>query len=145
MENLSLIGLVTLYILTGLLSFVSIVLWWWQTQIFKGKTMDNPDGSKDDWHEKDILFGMAAADIFIACPMAILSVILILFGSKWGFYLLALDSFFFVWINTATTTTSIRFHKPKITMEWFIIFPFGAILGFAFIVWTVVHFDIIYA
>ena len=106
--------------------------------------MDNPDGSVDDWHEQKILYGMAAADIFIACPIAILSVVLILIGSKWGFYLLALDSFFFVWINTATTITSFKFYKPKITLNWFIIFPFGAILGFAFLVWTIIHFEIIF-
>jgi hypothetical protein len=144
MSSLSIISLVSLYILVGLFALVSILLWWWQTQVIKGKSMDNPDGSVDDWHEQNILYGMAAADIFIACPMAILSVILILIGFKWGFYLMALDSFFFLWINTATTITSLKFNKPKITLNWFIIFPFGAILGFAFLVWTIIHFDLIF-
>jgi hypothetical protein len=144
MISLSIISIVSLYILVGLLALVSILLWWWQTQVIKGKVMDNPDGSKDDWHEQEILYGMAAADIFIACPIAILSVVLIIFGSIWGFFLMALDSFFFVWINTATTITSLRFRKPKITLNWFIIFPFGAILGFAFLVWTIIHFNIIF-
>jgi hypothetical protein len=106
--------------------------------------MENPDGSVDDWHEQNILYGMAFADILIACPLGFLSVILILLGSKWGFYLLAMVSFFFVWINSATTATSLKFQKPKITFNWFIVFPFGAILGFAFLVWTIVHFDLIY-
>jgi hypothetical protein len=144
MNGLSLVSLVSLYILVALLALTFILLLWWQSQVIKGKAMKNPDGSVDDWHEQKILYGMAIADVFIACPMAILGVSLILFGSKWGFYLLALDSFFFVWINTATTMTSLRFHKPKITLIWFIVFPFGAILGFAFLVWTIFHFDIIY-
>jgi hypothetical protein len=144
MNDLSLASLVSLYILVGLLAFTFIVLWWWQTQVIKGRSMDNPDGSVDDWHDQEILYGMAFADIFIAIPIAILSVILILLGLKWGFYLLALVSFFYLWINTVTTVTSLKFHKPKITLNWFIVFPFGAILGFAFLVWTIIHFDIIY-
>jgi hypothetical protein len=128
----------------GLLAFTFIILWWWQSQVIKGKAMDNPDGSVDDWHEQKILYGIAVADIFVACPMAILGVVLILFESKWGFYLLAMVSFFYLWINTATTVTSLKFHKPKITLNWFIVFPFGAILGFAFLVWTIIHFDLIY-
>jgi hypothetical protein len=133
-----------MYILVGLLAFVFTILLWWQSQILKGKSMDNPDGSVDDWHKEKILYGMAFADVFIACPLAFLSVILILLGSKWGFYLMAMESFFFVWINTATTATSLKFQKPKITFNWFIVFPFGAILGFAFLVWTILHFDLIY-
>lgn len=144
MDELSLAPLVSLYILVGLMAFVSMILWYWQSEGIKGKAMDNPDGSVDEWHEQSYLVGMAVADIFLACPMAVLGIILILFGSRWGFYLLALDSFFFVWINIATTVSSLKFRKPKINFEWFIIFPFGAILGFAFIVWTVAHFDLIY-
>ena len=106
--------------------------------------MRNPDGSVDNWHEQKILYGMAIADVFIACPIAIVGVILTLFGFKWGFYLLALDSFFFLWVNTATTMTSLRFQKSKITLNWFIVYPFGAILGFAFLVWTIIHFDNIF-
>ena len=145
MNGLSLASLLSLYILAGLLALTFILLLWWQIQVIKGKAMKNPDGAVDDWHEQKILYGMAIADVFIACPMAILGIILALLEFKWGFYLIALDSFFFVWINTATTMTSLRFQKPKITLNWFIVFPFGAILGFAFLVWTIVHFDIIYS
>lgn len=145
MNDLSLVSLVSLYILVGLLAFTFIILLWWQSQVIKGKAMDNPDGSVDDWHEQKILYGIAFADIFIALPIAILSVNLILLGSKWGFHFLAMVSFFYLWINTATTVTSLKFHKPKITLNWFIVFPFGAILGFAFLVWTIIHFDLIYS
>ena len=144
MSALSLTSLVSLYILIALLALYFVILWWWQTQVIKGKAMKNPDGSVDDWHEQKILYGIAVADIFIACPLAIVGVIFTLIGSKWGFYLLALESFFFLWVNTVTTVTSLRFMRPKITLTWFIVYPFGAILGFAFLVWTIIHFDIIY-
>jgi len=144
MNGLSITSLVSLYIIMGLLALIFAILWWWQIQVIKGKAMKNPDGSVDDWHEQKILYGIAVADVFIACPLVFIGVILILFGFKLGFFLLALDSFFYLWINTATTMTSLRFQKPKITIIWLIVYPFGAILGFAYLVWTIIHFDIIF-
>jgi hypothetical protein len=43
-----------------------------------------------------------------------------------------------------TTATSLRFENPTINMQWFLTFPFGALVGLAYIVWTMVHFDAIY-
>jgi len=43
-----------------------------------------------------------------------------------------------------TTVTSVRFEKPKITLNWLVTFPFGSVVGLAYIVWTLIHFDIIY-
>ncbi|KPK13396.1 MAG: hypothetical protein AMJ56_01955 [Anaerolineae bacterium SG8_19] len=63
---------------------------------------------------------------------------------RWGHYLLAWVSFWFVWANIMTTATSLRFEKPKITLIWFIVFPFGTLVGLAYFAWTVVHFDTIY-
>jgi hypothetical protein len=63
---------------------------------------------------------------------------------RWGFYLLALVSFWFVWANMMTTVNSLRFEKPKITLNWFIVFPFGILVGLAYIAWTLIHFDTIY-
>ena len=144
MNGLSITSLVSLYIMMGLLVLIFAILWWWQIQVIKGKAMKNPDGSVDDWHEQKILYGIAVADVFIACPLVFIGVILILSGFKWGFFLLALDSFFYLWINTATTMTRLWFQKPRITINWFVVYPFGAILGFAYLVWTIIHFDIIF-
>ena len=122
-----------------------ILLLWWQVQVLEGKAMENPDGSFDDWHDQEILYGMAVADVFIACPLAILGVVVTLLEPRYGIFLLALVSFFFVWVNVAFTKTSLRFREPKMTVNWFIVYPFGAILGAAYLLWTMVHFEMIFA
>ena len=60
------------------------------------------------------------------------------------YVLLAWVIFWFLWANTMTTVTSLRFEKPRITLNWLIVFPFGALVGLAYFVWTLLHFDIIY-
>ena len=102
--------------------------------------MNNPDGSNDDWHEQKIFYGIAVADIIVAIPVTLVGIIFILLDWRVGYYLTGLASFWFLWTNTMTTATSLRFEKPHITLNWFIVFPFGSILGFAYIVWTLVYF-----
>ena len=106
--------------------------------------MKNPDGSSDSWHEQKILYGIAVADLILACPATIAGIVLVFICPQWGYYLLTLVSFWFVWANIMTTVTSLRFEKPKISLNWFIAFPFGIFLGIAYIIWTIIHFDIIY-
>ena len=144
MHNLSLFSQIVLYCLLTLMGFVSIVVWWWQIMVLKGKEMRNPDGSVDNWHEQKLIFGMAVADIFLACPATIAGIIMVFICPRWGYYILALVSFWFVWANIMTTVTSVRFENPKITLTWFVAFPFGTIIGFAYMIWTFIHFDIIY-
>ena len=55
-------------------------------------------------------------------------------GTRWGYYLLALVSFWWIWANTMTTTTSLRFEKPKSNLTWIIAYPFGILIGLAYIV-----------
>ena len=43
-----------------------------------------------------------------------------------------------------TTATSLRFHNPKITLMWFIVFPLGMLVGVATLIWTVMHFVAVY-
>jgi hypothetical protein len=112
--------------------------------VLKGKAMDNPDGSKDDYNEQNILYGMALADILIICPTTFIGIILILINLNWGFLLLGLISFWNIWVNTATTITSLRFYKPKITFSWFIVFPFGILLGLTYIIWFGINFNAIF-
>ncbi len=66
---------------------------------------------------------MAVADIFLACPITILGIVLVFASPRWGYYLLAWVSFWFVWANIVTTATSLRFEKPKITLSWPVVFP----------------------
>lgn len=144
MHNLLPLSQVILYVLLALMGFVSIIIWWWQIMVMKGKPMKNPDGSVDDWHEQKLFYGIAIADIFLACPATIAGIIMVFVSPRWGYYILALVSFWFVWANIMTTVTSLRFENPKITFNWFIVFPFGSLIGLAYIIWTFIHFDIIY-
>ncbi|MBI9044632.1 MAG: hypothetical protein JEZ06_09115 [Anaerolineaceae bacterium] len=41
--------------------------------------MRNLGGSVDDWHKQKRYFGIAFADIFLACPTCIISIILIFY------------------------------------------------------------------
>ncbi|MBE9505107.1 MAG: hypothetical protein IME96_13135 [Proteobacteria bacterium] len=106
--------------------------------------MKNTDGSFDSWHEQKIHYGIAFADVFLSCPVNIAGIILVFIAPRWGFYLLALVSFWWIWANMMTMATSLRFEKPKMTLNWFITFPFGTFVGLAYIIWTVVHFDAVY-
>ena len=144
MQNFSLLSQITLYVLLALIGLLSLIVWGWQIQVLRGEEMNNPDGSADSWHEQKIFYGIAVADIFLACPLSIIGIVLVFVSSQWGFYLLAWVSFWFVWANIMTTATSLRFEKPKITLTWLIVFPFGALVGLAYFIWTLFHFDTIY-
>ncbi|MGD2152671.1 MAG: hypothetical protein PVG79_05340 [Gemmatimonadales bacterium] len=98
----------------------------------------------DDWKEQKLFYGIAWADVGIACPATLVGLVLVFTAPRWGFYILALASFWFLWANVMTTVTSLRFERPKITLQWFIVFPFGAVVGLSYIVWTVCHFETIY-
>jgi hypothetical protein len=145
MQDLTLISKVSLYMLLGIMGLICLILWIWQYRVLKGRAMKNPDGSTDNWHEQKTHYGIAFADIFITCPVNVLGIVLVFVNPRWGYYLLALVSFWWVWSNTMTTSTSLRFEKPRITLSWIIVFPFGILVGLAFIVWTIVHFDSIYS
>ncbi len=144
MSELSLFSQISLYVLLALMGLLALIVWWAQVGVLRGKPFKNPDGTVDDWHEQKIFYGISFADVFLACPISIAGVILIFPAPRWGFYLLTMVSFWFLWANVMTTVTSLRFEKPKITLQWFIVFPFGAIVGLAYIVWTVVHIDVIF-
>ena len=144
LPDLPLLSVITLYALLVFVTFLVLVLLWWQVQVIAGKRMPNTDGTFDDWHEQNVIFGHTVADIFFACPLGIATVVLILLGSVWGFFLLPMVGFWFVYANTITTATSLRFARPKLTVMWFIIFPLGILVGVAILVWTAVHFRAVY-
>jgi hypothetical protein len=135
----------SLYVLVSLIGVLAFIIWWAQLGVLKGKGFENPDGSVDDWHEQKIFYGIAFADVFLACPLSITGIILTFAITRWGYYLLALVSFWFLWANVMTTATSLRFEKPRITLTWVIVYPFGALVGLTYIVWSIAHFDLIYS
>ena len=144
MQELDLLSQVTLYALLLLFGFVTLVLLWFQINVYRGKAMDNPDGSTDDWHEQKILYGMSFADLIVICPATFAGIALILIDSHWGFYILGMLSFLHVWVNTAFTVTSLQFEDPEITFMWFIAYPLGILLGLLYLIWLCIHFDVVF-
>ena len=135
---------ITLYIILAAIALFTILVLVAQIGIVRGKPFENPDSTKDDWREQKIFYGIAWADIVLACPTSIAALILIFAAPRWGFYTMGAVSFWFLWANVMTTVTSLRFEKPKISLQWFIVFPLGAVIGLAYVAWMIVHFDAIY-
>ncbi|MBI4672564.1 MAG: hypothetical protein HY741_12975 [Chloroflexi bacterium] len=145
MKELSVASQVMLYVLLAVMGLFAVLLWVWQFMILRGKAFKNPDGSIDDWHAQKTHYGIAFADVFVACPANIIGIVLVFVAPRWGYYLLALVSFWWVWANVMTTATSLRFYNPRLNLPlWLIGYPFGILVGLAYIVWTVIHFDAIY-
>lgn len=144
MPELTLFSQISLYLLLVLIGLLSLIIWGWQCRVLQGQSMSNPDGSLDDWHQQKTHYGIAFADVTLACPVSITGIILVFLAPRWGFYLLALASFWFLWANVMTTATSLRFEKPKVTLQWIVVYPLGAVVGLAYIIWSFVHFDAIY-
>jgi len=144
LDRLPIESRVILYLLLAAIAVLTLIILWAQVGVIRGKPFENPDGSKDDWREQQIFYGIAWADIFVACPVSIAALIMIFAAPRWGFYAMGLVCFWFVWANVMTTVTSLRFERPRITLSWIIVFPLGAVIGLAFIIWTLVHFDAIY-
>jgi hypothetical protein len=139
--EIPLISQVVLYIIVALFGLMILLVLPWQIMVLRGKSMKNPDGTADDWHDQKLCYGIALADIFIAVPVTLIGVLLIFLGLRIGYYLTGLASFWFLWTNVMTTATSLRFEKPKITLMWFIVFPFGIIIALAYISWSLIYFQ----
>lgn len=141
MATLSLASQISLYVLIVTIGIVALVVWGGQIWVLRGNAFPNPDGSRDDWHEQKVIYGIALADAVLACPAAIVGVILVFVSPRWGIFLLALVSFWLLWANIMTTANSLRFYRPRIGFLWFMTFPFGALLGLAYLGWVIMHFD----
>lgn len=145
MNQLSLFSRVVLYALVVFMGVFALFLWAFQAMILRGRAFKNPDGSSDDWHEQKSHYGIAFADVFVACPANLIAIVLLFLAPRWGFYLLALVGFWWVWANVMTTATSLRFYRPiDRPLLWFFTYPFGSLVGLAYIVWTMLHFDAVY-
>jgi hypothetical protein len=135
---------VVLYVLLLAIGAFTLLLLWAQVGTIRGRPFENPDGTKDDWREQKILYGMAWADIFLACPVSLTALAMVFAAPRLGLYVMGMVSFWFLWSNLMTTVTSLRFEKPRITPQWIFVFPLGAVVGLTFIVWMLVHFEMIY-
>jgi len=144
MEDLTLAARTLLWGLMGMMGLLTLMVARWQWQVVRGAAMPNPDGSHDDWHQQPTHYGIAVADLLVACPANALGLVLVFLAPRWGFYLLAMASFWWVWANVMTTATSLRFHQPEVDLEWFLTFPFGILVGLAYLAFTVAWFDVLY-
>ena len=115
MSELSIISRSLFYVLISLMGVYVILVLLWQINILRGKEMKNPDGTVDSWHEQKVFYGMALADVILACPLTIIGIVFVFFLPKTGIFLMSLVSFWFVWANIMTTATSLRFEKPRFT------------------------------
>lgn len=134
----------SLYLLLALVTVFTGIVLFAQVGCLRGKPFENPDGTKDDWKEQKLFFGIAWADILVACPLSFLGVPLVFLAPRWGFFILGMVGFWFVWANLMMTLTSLRFERPKITAQWIVVFPTGAVTGLALLAWIVVHFDVVF-
>jgi len=142
--DIPLIGQVILYIIIVLFGLLCIPILGWQIMVLRGKSMKNADGTTDDWHKQKLFYGIALADVTVAIPVTFIGIALIFAGWRIGYYLTGLASFWFLWANIMGTATSLRFEKPKISLNWFIVFPFGAIIALAYIIWSLIYFQEIF-
>lgn len=142
--EIPLTGKVVLYIIISLFGLMCVVLWGWQLMVLRGRSMKNPDGTVDDWHEQKLFHGIALADIIIAVPVALVGITFIFLNWRIGYFLTALASFWYLWANVMTTATSLRFEKPKFTFSWLFTFPFQVVLALSYLIWVLYYFEVIF-
>ena len=144
LASLSLGARALLYILLAAIALFTLLVAGAQVGCIRGRPFRNPDGTTDDWRKQKLFYGIAWADLVVACPTWLVALVAILAAQSWGFYLMGMVSFWLLWTGLMTTITSLRFEKPTLTLRWLVVFPLGAIIGLAFIVWTLVHFNAIF-
>jgi TRAP-type C4-dicarboxylate transport system permease small subunit len=88
--EISLISKIVLYIIIIIFAFLAAIVCGWQIMVLRGKSMKNPDGSVDDWHEQKLFYGIALADITVAIPVTFVGIVLIFVGWRIGYYLTGL-------------------------------------------------------
>lgn len=135
----------SLYVLLTLIALLAFAVASAQVSGLRGHPFENPDGTTDDWREQKIFYGMAWADLTVACPLSIAGVALTFVAPQVGLVIIAAVSVWLVWANVMTTVTSLRFEKPRITVAWLVVFPFGAVVGVATLLWIALHFEALYA
>ena len=72
-QTLSPVSQISLYVFLILIGLFSLLIFGWQIMILRGKAMQNPDGTTDDYQEQKAHYGIAFADIFRACPASIIA------------------------------------------------------------------------
>ncbi|KPJ87545.1 MAG: hypothetical protein AMS18_14490 [Gemmatimonas sp. SG8_17] len=144
LTNLSAISLVLLYGLIAMIAVLTIIVGWAQIGCLRGHPFKNPDGTIDDCREQKLFYGIAWADLVVACPLSLVGLVAVFTAPRIGLLLLTGVSVWLVWANVMTTVTSLRFEKPRITLQWLLVFPFGSFVGLAYLIWMLFHFEAVY-
>ena len=142
MEALSGYSRAVLYALVTVMGLLTMIVAWAQVGCIRGRPFKNPDGTADDWREQKVFYGIAWADLTVACPLSFAGIAMLLINPAAG--LLTGVGVWMVWSNVMTTVTSLRFEKPRITAAWLLVFPFGTLVGLSYLIWILVHFDALY-
>ncbi len=69
MKGLPLPSHISLYVILALFGLFSLMLWVLQSRILRGQAFENPDGSKDDWHEQKSFYGIVLGLAYITWTM----------------------------------------------------------------------------
>ena len=133
-----------LLVLLALMALLTVLVAGAQIGCIRGRPFQNPDGTVDDWREQKIFYGMAWADLLVACPLSFVSIALVFAHPRLGLMLLVGVGTWLLWANVMTTVTSLRFEKPRLTMPWLVVFPFGGLVGAAYLAWILVHFRTVF-
>jgi len=81
-QTLPLASQISLYVLLILIGLFSLLLFGWQINILRGKAMQNPDGTSDNFHEQKTHYGIAFADVFLACPASFMAIALVFISPR---------------------------------------------------------------
>ena len=144
LEGLPVFSRLFLYLLLTLIGTLTFIVARAQVGCIRGRPFKNPDGTSDDWREQKLFYGIAWADLLVACPLSVVGLVMVFTAPKLGFFLLGGVNVWFVWANVMTTVTSLRFEKPRITLPWLVVFPFGGLVGLAYLLWILLHFGVVY-
>ena len=93
MQTLHLVSQISLYLLLALMGLFSLLVFGRQIIILRGKAMQNPDVTSDDYNEQKTHFGIAFVDVFLACPTCFAAIVLVFINPRLGFYLLTMVAF----------------------------------------------------
>jgi uncharacterized membrane protein len=133
-----------LYTLVAIMGLLTVIVTWAQVGCIRGRPFRNPDGTADDWREQKVFYGIAWADLTVACPLSFAGIAMLVIDPGVGLLMLTGVGVWMAWANVMTTVTSLRFEKPRITAEWLLVFPFGGLVGLAYVIWILIHFDNVY-
>jgi len=109
LSGLSLLSQLSLYALLALIGLITAVVLRAQIGCIRGRPFSNPDGTKDDWREQKLFYGIAWADVVVACPASLVGLVLTFTAPRQGLFILAMVSFWLLWASVMTTITSVRF------------------------------------